>query len=716
MTYNRAYESTLFVQDEGLGLFVNLPNSKLVPGDRVQIEGKTAGSFNPVVAASSATVLGHSPLPPPVPATFDELSRSKYDCELVKVRGVVRAANRVPRIANRVPHEVVFSIHLEVISDDGKITVFLDSDDLNISDQLLDSEVEFTGVAGGTFDGKMEMTGILLHVSSLEDIKILKHPETSPWSLPVIPMGTIFSSNRVKDQTQRAHIRGTVTFFQPGSFAVLQLGGTSLQVMTNQKTPLRIGYLADAIGFASVQNGFLALIDGEVQQTPIYAPIVPIPVTHRQLTASRNLFDLVTIQGQVVMQNQESSQDEYVLLSDGYKFSAIIRHPPSVDTPMLPIKEVPLGSTVSVTGICILEGSNPYWGDVPFNILMRGPDDITVVTRPSVVNLRNLMLLTGALLLVVIVVGGWGWTLKRKVLRQTSTLSTIARFEQRRSSILEQINSAAPLPEILQQITDAVSSRLHCAACWCELADGTRLGNPPPQEHNLRIVRKQIFMHGGAQLGGILGGFDPDSRPTAEESDSLIEGARIAALAIDTRQHRSELRHRLEFDLLTDIHNRFSLERNLADLVDEARHNERSFGLIYIDLDKFKPINDRYGHHIGDLYLQEVALRMMRQMRGNDMLARIGGDEFAALIPQVRARADLDDIAQRLEHCFDLPFAIEGYMLRGAASIGIAVFPEDGDTKDKLLHSADVNMYAIKNSKHQNEMGLDGTTSSVNTA
>jgi diguanylate cyclase (GGDEF)-like protein len=119
--------------------------------------------------------------------------------------------------------------------------------------------------------------------------------------------------------------------------------------------------------------------------------------------------------------------------------------------------------------------------------------------------------------------------------------------------------------------------------------------------------------------------------------------------------------------------------------------------LIYIDLDKFKQVNDLYGHQFGDLYLQEVSLRMKRQLRNVDMLARLGGDEFAVLLPQVGNRATVEEIAQRLEYSFDEPFAIEGQFLHGTASIGIALYPEDGATKDDLLSAADGAMYVTKN-------------------
>ena len=104
-------------------------------------------------------------------------------------------------------------------------------------------------------------------------------------------------------------------------------------------------------------------------------------------------------------------------------------------------------------------------------------------------------------------------------------------------------------------------------------------------------------------------------------------GAGLAALAIETRRLYTDLLRRSEFDLLTDIQNRFSLEKHLDALIERARETAGIFGLIYIDLDGFKLVNDRYGHQVGDLYLQEAAARMKHQLRPGDILARLGGDD-----------------------------------------------------------------------------------------
>jgi diguanylate cyclase (GGDEF)-like protein len=180
----------------------------------------------------------------------------------------------------------------------------------------------------------------------------------------------------------------------------------------------------------------------------------------------------------------------------------------------------------------------------------------------------------------------------------------------------------------------------------------------------------------------------------------------LAALAIETRRLYTDLLHRSDFDLLTDTLNRFSLDKRLDNLIAEARESAGLIGLVYVDLDRFKQINDSHGHQIGDLYLQEVSLRMKRQLRNADSLARIGGDEFAVLLPNVHSRADVEEIALRLEQSFDEPFSIEGVTLQSSASVGIAVYPQDATEKEHLLRVADTAMYAAKNHKRRIERSL----------
>jgi diguanylate cyclase (GGDEF)-like protein len=276
-----------------------------------------------------------------------------------------------------------------------------------------------------------------------------------------------------------------------------------------------------------------------------------------------------------------------------------------------------------------------------------------------------------------------------------------ALLERQRGRILEDISGTVPLAEIIEQITQMISYKMDGAPCWCDVTDGARLGLYANKTQGLRILSEQIQARSGALLGVVHVGLDAQLPSLPTEADVLSVGAKLVALAIETRQLNADLVHRSEFDLLTDVENRFSLERHIDALIEEARQKAGIFGLIYMDLDEFKQVNDLYGHQVGDLFLQNVALRMKRQLRSADMLARLGGDEFAALVPVARSRDEVEEVALRLQHCLDEPFAIEGLLLHGSASVGFALYPEDGATKDSLLSAADAAMYVAKHTRQQ---------------
>jgi diguanylate cyclase (GGDEF)-like protein len=707
VTYFRSYEKTLFVQDGDTAISVR-PSVDVVlsPGDRVMVKGTTREGFKPYVEADSITVLQHGLLPPAVPATFDQLVSGQFDDRLVTVYGVVRDADTVMSSDVR-------STMLQLHMDGGIIDAAVDVDNPSLLDGLLDAEVLVTGVASGRFDGKMQQTGILLHVSSMEGVKVLRRAAANPWTLPLTPMDEILVGYHDVNLSRRVRVHGTLTYFQPGSAAVLQDGNKSLWLMTASIAPLHVGDLADATGFPDVHDGFLALTGAEIQDSGKAAPITPAHSDWDELSTSKHLFDLVTVDGKVVAQVRGAAEDEYVLASDGNLFSAIFKHPPSdglAQGPPPPMKRVPLGSTIRVTGICFMTNSNPFDSRAPFNILMRSPDDIAVISSPPWDTVRNLVRLVGLLLILMLAVSVWVWMLRRRVRQQTAAITAqseaegaherrIAQVEQRRSKILEEISSSQPLSEVVEHITEMVSYILNGVPCWCDVIDGPRLGHPPASQEGLRILSREIPSHSGVILGHLFVALDTAKGDEQEETEALIAGVRLATLAIETRKLYSDLLHRSEYDLLTDMHNRFSLDRFLEEQIVRARERSASFGLVYIDLDEFKLVNDQYGHRVGDLYLQEVSLRMKRQLRTGDMLARLGGDEFAALVSVLRNRSDVEEIAQRLERCFDAPFSVEGHLLRGSASVGIAIYPEDGTTADSLLTAADSAMYHAKNTR-----------------
>lgn len=178
----------------------------------------------------------------------------------------------------------------------------------------------------------------------------------------------------------------------------------------------------------------------------------------------------------------------------------------------------------------------------------------------------------------------------------------------------------------------------------------------------------------------------------------IAMGIKLATVVAANTRLLADLIHRSEFDLLTDIPNRRQLEQQLNMLLEKAAIDGSIFALIFIDLDRFKQINDSHGHRVGDLFLQHAARRMKHQLRPGDLLARLGGDEFAVLLASVPDRKLSLDIAHRLERSFDSLFDIGNLQIQGSASMGIALYPDDGNDAEALLHSADMAMYAVKQS------------------
>jgi len=155
-------------------------------------------------------------------------------------------------------------------------------------------------------------------------------------------------------------------------------------------------------------------------------------------------------------------------------------------------------------------------------------------------------------------------------------------------------------------------------------------------------------------------------------------------------------RHMALHDALTSLPNRSFFDQQLARSLAAAQPSRDAFTVLYLDLDGFKSLNDTHGHDSGDEMLRIVAARLAQSVRAEDMVSRIGGDEFACLLAGMRSRAQLRLLAQKLFEAVAAPVQIGTLELCVCPSIGIASYPADGATTDALLRSADAAMYRAK--------------------
>ncbi|MFJ3047701.1 putative bifunctional diguanylate cyclase/phosphodiesterase [Herbaspirillum chlorophenolicum] len=178
--------------------------------------------------------------------------------------------------------------------------------------------------------------------------------------------------------------------------------------------------------------------------------------------------------------------------------------------------------------------------------------------------------------------------------------------------------------------------------------------------------------------------------------DARLE-SRTAKLASSLAEANEELTQMVLHDHLTKLPNRTLLEDRLTQAINKASRSKGRFALMFMDLDGFKAINDSLGHHIGDRLLVEVAQRLSNVMRAHDTVARLGGDEFVILV-ELDKPDDAMPVAEKLVEAVNQPFMVEKHELRVSASIGIAIYPDDGNTRHDLVINADAAMYHTKRS------------------
>ena len=172
--------------------------------------------------------------------------------------------------------------------------------------------------------------------------------------------------------------------------------------------------------------------------------------------------------------------------------------------------------------------------------------------------------------------------------------------------------------------------------------------------------------------------------------------AKQVSEAITRREMLDRLRYGAQYDPLTNLPNRQLLSDRIRTTLARARRQQTSFALLFIDLNGFKRVNDSLGHAAGDQLLQLVARRLSQSVRESDTAARLGGDEFVILVERINERHSAQDVADKLRTAFEEPFLLEGTKLVMTPSIGVAVFPFDGEDELTLLRHADNAMYVAK--------------------
>jgi diguanylate cyclase (GGDEF)-like protein/PAS domain S-box-containing protein len=198
-------------------------------------------------------------------------------------------------------------------------------------------------------------------------------------------------------------------------------------------------------------------------------------------------------------------------------------------------------------------------------------------------------------------------------------------------------------------------------------------------------------------MGALVMARSEGSRPYSEADRELLHFAcSQIATAIERKQAEEHLQYLATHDPLTALPNRALFNDRFKIALHRAERDNEYLALLYLDLDDFKAINDRYGHEMGDAVLCELGRRLTGCVRKSDTVARLGGDEFTVLLINIRGPEYIDTLVDKIQQSLHAPFLVNSVELRMSASIGTAIYPQHGASKHQLFHHAEGNMYKAK--------------------
>jgi diguanylate cyclase (GGDEF)-like protein len=217
-----------------------------------------------------------------------------------------------------------------------------------------------------------------------------------------------------------------------------------------------------------------------------------------------------------------------------------------------------------------------------------------------------------------------------------------------------------------------------------------KIGNKVLGVMNVALHKSHLFLDHEIQVLEFLG----DQASIAIQNANLYEQAQQEIA--DRIKAEEAIKHLANHDALTGLPNRRLFNERINLEISRAERNKQKIGIMLFDLDHLKKVNDSYGHNVGDLLLQAVAQRLLGLLRKSDTIARMGGDEFLLILPEMQHQDDSIQTAERILEALSTPFHLEGYQVDITTSIGIAFYPDDGDEVNLLVKNADIAMYKAK--------------------
>jgi diguanylate cyclase (GGDEF)-like protein len=738
VTYIDPAWGLLFVQDDTDATYVDFHQLqiRLHPGDLVDISGLSdAGGFAPIIVEPSVGFVRKAQLPVPVRIELLQGNLDGADSKWSSFRGVVHTAREQDG------HTI-----LKMAAGQTELNIQLPT--LVHGAGLIDKEVSATGVLGVLFNDRRQAIGHQLFVPSPAFLTSIDSPPAQ-----AVP-ATIDSLRRYSPDTDERHsviVNGTVVLKSAADTIFVQDRTAGIEI--RGLGPLRVssGDRVTARGFMVAGEYSPVLEDAVVTVTSSGSPMQAHPLTAKTAMEGHYDSEYVSIRGRVAAVRSSANGTILILNDKGTLFEAF--GPSSGEFDSLRV-----GSEIEIRGVCrIAVDRNRSLSVSGFSLAFDSPRAISVIKMGPWWDASKITSALFLLAAIAVAIFLWAVLLRRKVDARTRELQSSVRAKRRaqqfdiaRNQVLEAIARNAPPPESMEFLARAVQEQIEGSICAIAMSpDGNSFlnGKPSalliapdlPEELHREILpalssvlvgspesedsvgddtdimaslldaanhagldfqggELVIAFSGGGELAGLLMIFFRDTSSTdADTATRVLQSAsRLVSLARDHWHMHERLVFDARHDALTGLPNRTLAEDRLEQALARAQRRKQLFAVVCIDLDGFKGINDNLGHHAGDELLQVIAVRLRARIRHSDTLARIGGDEFLAIIEDCSDDAAAQSVADSLISALQEPIAIEGTTVAISGSIGIAMYPADGKQASELERSADQAMYRAK--------------------
>jgi diguanylate cyclase (GGDEF)-like protein/PAS domain S-box-containing protein len=692
VTYYDAVAPNLFLQDATGGIWVDLRNSAAkppLPGQMIDLLGVVSFGFSQYIANPHWIVVGSSAPPKPQPITFDDAETGSFDGEWVQMDGVVRS------FVQQAEGSVLV---IDVATPTGAFKVRVPDYHGRFPMDLVDARVRFHGVCGAAFNSRNQLVSFHIFMPSLKNLQVLEAPSKDAFAVPVIPIADVRRYSADLSGDHRVKIIGTVTARFPLLGIFITDGSGGLYAESQDGSPIKEGDQVEVIGFPAAGSFSPVLKSASIRPTGKH--VLPTIASVSGQAALKGTYDaqLINITGRLRSYRKRLNRQELVVESDDHvTFEASFARSGGPD---LTVEE---GSRISLTGICAVK-ADENGSPSEFEVVLRSPEDIRVVSPPPWFDAQVAADIVSGLIFSTLAVIVWVLILRRRVRKQTVIITEKLRnemaLEERYRNIFER-NLTGLYVASDGRILDCNDA---CARILGYKGRHELLGNSTRAEQIVQKFHESVsdasFTVGTEQSFQRLDGTQGWVLCSLRAVGGKVDGSQAFEGSLVDITERKLAEDRIQFlayfDSLTNLPNRTLVQDRLSKGIAGAKRKREKLGVLHLDIDNFKIINDCLGHSRGDELLQAVAQRLQACARDEDTVARLGGDEFLLALGPIGSHDDAAIVAERVARELLPPFNLNGNSLSVTCSIGISIFPEHGGDAETLIKNADAAMYASK--------------------